>query len=248
MNILITNDDGINAPGLGKLAEMASRYGNVFVVAPDGPRSAQSMALTITIPISAKIVRRENNITWYQCSGSPADCVKLACSQLLDPAPDIILSGINHGSNTSVNVLYSGTIGAALEGAMHNVPSIGFSICDHSLDVSFDYCLPHFERVLANTIKHGLPHDVCLNVNAPVGPVKGIRLCRQSAGRWANDFTRDNAPRTVDYYWMVGDFFNTEPDESADQASVELGYITVVPIQTDMTAFSAMEHCKKIVE
>lgn len=242
--ILITNDDGIEAPGIHLLAEMASKYGEVAVVAPDGPRSAQSMALTITMPVSAKIVEKTGNITWWKCSGTPSDCVKLACSQLLDRQPDLVLSGINHGSNASVNVLYSGTIGAALEGTMHDIPSIGLSICDHSFEVSFEYCLPYFEKVVAGVCEKGLPEGVCLNVNAPVGEVKGMRVCRQAKGKWANDFTKDNAPRTIDYYWMVGDFFNTEPDTAADQASIDEGYITITPIQTDMTAYSAMKFCE----
>lgn len=243
--ILITNDDGIQAPGIKLLATMASRYGEVVVVAPDGPRSAQSSALTINTPVSASIVRQEGNITYWACSGTPADCVKLAMSQLLERKPDLVLSGINHGSNASVNILYSGTMGAAIEGTMHDIPSVGLSINDHSLEVSFEYCLPYFERIIQRVMAKGLPHDVCLNVNAPVGPVEGLRVCRQAAGRWANDFTPDNAPRAVRYFWMVGDFFNTEQgDPEADQVSMNQGYITIVPVQVDMTAYAAMDFCR----
>ena len=247
MKILITNDDGLHAPGIHVLAEMAKKFGEVVVVVPDGARSAQSMALTIMTPVSVKPLHTEDNVEWWVCSGTPADCVKLACSQLMEEQPDVILSGINHGSNASVNVLYSGTIGAALEGTMHDIPSIGFSICDHSMDVDMSFCLPLFEKVLSGVIKHGLPKGVCLNVNAPVGSVNGLRVCRQASGRWANDFTKDDAPRPWDYYWMVGDFFNTEPNEEADSASLEKGYVTIVPIQTDMTAYSALEYCKKLL-
>lgn len=244
--ILITNDDGIQAPGIQLLALMASRHGDVVVVAPDGPRSAQSSALTINYPVSAKIVSHEGNITYWSCTGTPADCVKLAMSQLLDRTPDLLISGINHGSNASVNVLYSGTMGAAIEGTMHDVPSVGLSINDHSLDVSFEYCLPYFESIVEKVLDKGLPHDVCLNVNAPVGEIKGLRVCRQAAGRWANDFTPDNAPRPVRYYWMVGDFFNTEQDDpEADQVSMSQGYITIVPVQIDMTAYQALDFCRK---
>lgn len=247
MKILITNDDGLHASGIRVLAEMAKKFGDVVIVVPDGPRSAQSMALTIMTPVSVKPLHTEDNVEWWVCSGTPADCVKLACSQLMDEQPGIILSGINHGSNASVNVLYSGTIGAALEGTMHDIPSIGFSICDHSMDVDMSFCLPLFEKVLAGVIKHGLPKGVCLNVNAPIGPVNGLRVCRQASGRWANDFTKDNAPRPWNYYWMVGDFFNTEQDEEADSASLEKGYVTIVPIQIDMTAHFALEYCKKLL-
>lgn len=243
--ILITNDDGIQAPGINLLAEMASRHGDVVVVAPDGPRSAQSSALTINFPVSARILSRKGDITYWSCTGTPADCVKLALSQLLDVTPDLVLSGINHGSNASVNVLYSGTMGAAIEGAMHGVPSVGLSINDHSLDVSFGYCLPYFESIVGKVLANGLPHDVCLNVNAPVGQVKGVRVCRQAAGRWANDFTPDAAPRPVRYFWMVGDFFDTEQDDPlADQVSINQGYITIVPVQVDMTAYSALDFCR----
>lgn len=244
--ILITNDDGIHAPGIKLLAEMAARHGEVVVVAPDSHRSAQSSALTIDHPVSAKVVRREEKITYWSCSGTPADCVKLAMSQLLEEKPDLVLSGINHGSNASVNVLYSGTMGAAIEGAMHDVPSIGFSINDHSLEVSFEYCLPYYEKILKRVLEKGLPKEISLNVNAPVGEIKGVRVCRQAAGRWANDFTLDNAPRPVKYYWMVGDFFNTEKnDPEADQVAMNEGYISIVPVQVDMTAYSAMEFCKE---
>ena len=244
--ILISNDDGIQAPGIQALAEMASRHGEVVVVAPDGPRSAQSSALTINNPVGAKMVKKEERITWWQTTGTPADCVKLAVTMLLDRKPDLILSGINHGSNASVNVIYSGTMGAAMEGAMHDVPSIGYSICDHSMEVSMEHCMPWFERILERVIEHGLPTDVCLNVNAPVGEVKGIRVCRQAQGRWANDFAPDNAPRPQRYFWMVGDFFNTENhDPEADAVAVDNGYIAIVPVQVDMTAYRALDFCKK---
>ncbi|MBQ0007505.1 MAG: 5'/3'-nucleotidase SurE [bacterium] len=243
--ILITNDDGIQAPGIQQLAKMASHHGEVVVVAPDGPRSAQSSALTINYPVSVKVVKHEDNITFWSCTGTPADCVKLAMSQLLDRTPDLVISGINHGSNASVNVLYSGTMGAAIEGAMHDVPSVGLSINDHSFDVSFQYCLPYFEKIIERVLEKGLPKDICLNVNAPVGEVKGLRVCRQASGRWANDFTPDNAPRPVKYYWMVGDFFNTEKDDpDADQVAMNDGYISIVPVQVDMTAYSAMDFCR----
>lgn len=247
MKILITNDDGIHAPGVHILAEMAKKFGDVVAVVPDGPRSAQSMALTVNTPIFAKPLHTDDGIEWWEVSGTPADCVKIAASQLVEHKPDVIISGINHGSNASVNVLYSGTVGAALEGTMHDVPSIAFSICDHSFDVDMQFCLPYFEKVLGGVLKYGLPNGVCINVNAPVGLIKGIRVCRQAFGRWANEFTKDNAPRPWNYYWMVGDFFNTENDEAGDSASLEKGYVTIVPVQVDMTSYSTLEHCKKFL-
>ena len=200
MLILITNDDGIQAKGVQTIARVAAKYGNVVVVAPNGPRSAQSSALTIEVPVSVKPIPSDvENITQFAVSGTPADCVKLAISQLLDEKPDLVISGINHGSNASINVIYSGTIGAAIEGALHGIPSIGFSLCDHDADADFEPSLPYFEQIIAKTINSGMPKDICLNVNAPKGEVKGIRACRQAEGRWANDFGKTLAPRANDY-------------------------------------------------
>ena len=216
MLILITNDDGIQAKGIQTIARVAAKYGKVVVVAPNGPRSAQSSALTIEVPVSVKPVPSDNeNITQYAVSGTPADCVKLAISQLLDEKPDLVISGINHGSNASINVIYSGTIGAAIEGALHGIPSIGFSLCDHDADADFDPSLPYFEQIIAKTINSEMPKDICLNVNAPKGEVKGIRACRQAEGRWANDFGKTPAPRANDYYWLIGDFMFLNDNEAS---------------------------------
>ena len=247
MLILITNDDGIQAKGIQIIARVAAKYGRVVVVAPNGPRSAQSSALTIEVPVSVKPVPSDvENITQYAVSGTPADCVKLAISQLLDEKPDLVISGINHGSNASINVIYSGTIGAAIEGALHGIPSIGFSLCDHDADADFEPSLPYFEQIIAKTIQSGMPKDICLNVNAPRGAVKGIRACRQAEGRWANDFGKTEAPRANDYYWLIGDFmFLNDNDMKADQCAIENGYITVVPLQFDMTAYKVLDFCKQ---
>ena len=247
MLILITNDDGIQAKGIQTIARVAAKYGNVVVVAPNGPRSAQSSALTIEVPVSVKPVPSDvENITQYAVSGTPADCVKLAISQLLDEKPDLVISGINHGSNASINVIYSGTIGAAIEGALHGIPSIGFSLCDHDADADFEPSLPYFEQIIAKTIQSGMPKDICLNVNAPKGEVKGVRACRQAEGRWANDFGKTEAPRACDYYWLIGDFmFLNDNDMKADQCAIENGYITVVPLQFDMTAYKALDFCSQ---
>ena len=245
--ILITNDDGIQAKGIQTIARVAAKYGNVVVVAPNGPRSAQSSALTIEVPVSVKPVPSDvENITQFAVSGTPADCVKLAISQLLDEKPDLVISGINHGSNASINVIYSGTIGAAIEGALHGIPSIGFLFFFHDADADFEPSLPYFEQIIAKTINSEMPKDICLNVNAPKGEVKGIRACRQAEGRWANDFGKTSAPRANDYYWLIGDFmFLNDNDMNADQCAIENGYITVVPLQFDMTAYKAIEFCKQ---
>lgn len=244
--ILVSNDDGITSPGIHRLAEMAARHGRVVVVAPDGPRSGQAASLTINVPVSAHHIPSTDGIEWWSCSGTPTDCVKLALTQLMPEQPDIVVAGINHGSNASVNVLYSGTIGAAQEGTMHDLPSIAFSITDHAMDVDFSHCLPVFEQVLVRVLMHGLPHEVLLNVNSPVGPVHGLRVCRQASGRWANDFMEDNSPRSDRFFWMVGDFFNTEQDDpEADQVSIEQGYVTAVPVRIDRTDYDSLELLKR---
>ncbi len=242
--ILITNDDGYQSKGIKTIAEIACRFGDV-VVAPDGPRSAQSSALTIEVPISSRKVEERDGFTMYTTTGTPADCVKLAVSQLLPRKPDLLVSGINHGSNASINVIYSGTIGAAIEGSLHDIPSVGFSLCDHNPDADFSHCAPYFEQIIERTLREGLPAGVTLNVNAPKGEVCGVRVCRQARGRWDGDFTQTPAPRLYDYYWLTGHFSFDDEDKSGDQAALNEGYISLVPLQVDMTAYEAIQFCKR---
>lgn len=246
--ILVTNDDGIQARGINAIAEVAALHGDVVIVAPNGPRSAQSSALTIENPVMARREQSTDDIIRYSTSGTPADCVKLAMSQLLHRKPALLISGINHGSNASVNVIYSGTIGAAIEGCQHGIPSIGFSLCNHSADADFTQAIPFFDQIITQTLaaQTPMPHNVCLNINAPVGDIKGIRVCRQAEGIWADEFIKDPAPRANDYYWMVGDFkySGDRADKTADQMALEDGYISIVPIHVDMTAYKALEYCK----
>ena len=230
------------------IAEVAARHADVVVVAPNGPRSAQSSALTIENPVMARREPNVGEIVRYSTSGTPADCVKLAMSQLLNRKPSLLISGINHGSNSSVNVIYSGTIGAAIEGCQHNMPSIGFSLCDHSADADFSHAIPFFEEIIVKALESAtpMPHNVCLNINAPVGPIKGVRVCHQGEALWADEFIKDKAPRSNDYYWMVGDFkYTGDPtDHTADQIALDAGYISVVPVHVDMTAYHALDYCR----
>lgn len=246
--ILVSNDDGYLADGINVIAECAARYGDVVMVAPDGPRSAQSSALTIELPVRVKSLPDKGSVRRFAIGGTPADCVKLAINSLLDRKPDLVVSGINHGSNAGINVVYSGTIGAAVEGALHGIPAIGFSLCDHSADADFSFALPYYEKIMADTLVslNSLPKPFCLNINAPKGPVKGVRVCRQARGSWENDFIEDNAPRTDRYFWMVGDFINLEDksDIFADQCAIEEGFISVVPLDVDFTDYSMLDFCK----
>ena len=204
--ILITNDDGIQAKGIRGLINLLASFADIWVVAPNGPRSAQSSAITVEIPVSVKPIVGVEGVTEVACSGTPTDCVKLAIDQLLPRKPDLLLSGINHGSNASINVIYSGTMGAAMEGSLHNVPSVGLSLCSHSADADFSLALPYFLDIIKQTLESGLPDGVSLNVNAPVGEIQGCRVSKQAHGRWANEFEKHDAPRLLDYYWLIGDF------------------------------------------
>lgn len=246
--ILISNDDGYQAAGVNEIAEIAAKYGDVVMAAPDGPRSAQSSALTIELPIRVKTLPDRGAVKRFAIGGTPADCIKLAVNNLLDRKPDLVISGINHGSNAGINVVYSGTIGAAIEGALHNVPALGFSLCDHSADADFSSCLPYYEEIIADTIAKldKLPKPFCLNINAPKGEIKGVKVCRQAKGSWEHDFIEDSAPRTDRYFWMVGDFINLEKSDDifADQCALEAGYISVVPLDIDFTAYNMLDFCK----
>ena len=242
--ILVTNDDGIQAKGIREITAVAERYGDVAVVAPDGPRSAQSSVLTLETPIRAVKVEEREGMVRYAVSGTPTDCVKLAVDKLITRRPALLISGINHGSNASINVIYSGTMGAAIEGCLHDIPSIGLSLWSHDKDADFSRCLPYFEEIIKKALAEPLPQGICLNVNAPRGDIKGVKVCRQADGRWANEYQQDSAPRPVPYYWLIGDFiYNTDGADGGympDQTALQEGYISVVPVHTDMTAYHVM--------
>lgn len=244
--ILITNDDGVNAPGILVLTKLMMQLGEVLVVAPDGPRSGQSNAITVNEPIKAKLIEKEEGITRYSCTGTPTDCVKLAFDSLAEKEIDLVVAGINHGSNSAINVIYSGTMGATLEGCEHGVPSIGFSLCDHAYHADFSHFEPHMLTIAKETLKNGLPENVCLNVNAPIGPLKGIRTVRQCKGRWMKEFEKRTDPHGREYYWLTGHFHNFEPDaEDTDEWSLANGYVSVVPTSIDMTAHEFIEEMKE---
>ncbi|MDR1544269.1 MAG: 5'/3'-nucleotidase SurE [Prevotellaceae bacterium] len=249
MNILVTNDDGFQSKGIKALIEIARGFGNVLVVAPDSARSAQSSALTVSMPITYNEILKEDNLRIISCSGTPADCVKLAFSRQLpdmDFEPDLVLSGINHGSNSSINIIYSGTMGAAIDAALYGKLSIGFSLCDHSLNADFSFAGEYFTEIIKNTLKNGLPYGVCLNVNAPVGKIKGVKYCRQSKGAWREEFLAYPTPYGKSCFWLTGDFINEEPHSAdTDEWALNNGYISIQPVQTDMTDYGFLENLKK---
>ncbi|MFZ1333564.1 MAG: 5'/3'-nucleotidase SurE [Flavobacteriales bacterium] len=238
--ILVTNDDGIFAPGIRTLVAEVMPYGRVIVVAPDKPQSAMGHAITIHNFLRLAKVELMDGVEAWSCSGTPVDCVKLAIYKLLGGSkPDLLVSGINHGANISINVLYSGTMSAAVEGAMEGVPSIGFSLMDHAIDADFSQVRPIIRSVTENTLKHGMSQGTCLNVNIPRNTgvaLKGLRVCRQAKANWEDEFETRLDPGNKEYYWMRGEFRSEDHGEDTDVWAVRNGYASLVPVQFDMTA------------
>ena len=240
--ILITNDDGHDARGIQVLTQLMMQLGDVVVVAPDGARSAQSNALTVTHPIRFTKLEQKEGLIRYSCTGTPTDCVKLALNEIVERRPDLIVAGINHGSNSAINVIYSGTMGAVLEGCENGILSIGFSVCDHSYDADFSIFESYVLQITRAALLNGLPHATCLNVNAPVGAIKGIRVARQCDGRWTKEYAKRTDPRGGSYFWLTGNFENHEPEaEDTDEWALDHGFISIVPTKIDLTAFEAMD-------
>lgn len=235
--ILITNDDGFLAKGIEALIESVKDLGEIIVVAPDGPRSGMSSAITSLQPLRVHLEKEEKNLKIYSCTGTPVDCVKLGISQLANRKPDIVLSGVNHGSNAAVAVLYSGTMGAALEGAIFKIPAVGFSILDHAHNADFTYTKEYIRIITKQVLEEGLPMGTCLNVNIPKGnSLKGIRICKQTPGQWIKEFLKSKDGANHDVFWLTGEFANDMPnDEMTDEWALANRYVSVVPVKVDMT-------------
>ena len=244
--ILITNDDGYQAKGINALIESVKGLGEIIVVAPDGPRSGMSSAITSIQPIRYHLIKKEADLQIYACTGTPVDCVKLGISEVLTRKPDLVISGINHGSNASICVLYSGTMGAALEGCIFKIPSIGFSLLDHGHDADFSDAMKYTRSISQKVLDEGLPLGTCLNVNIPANmQLKGTKVCRQTSGQWVDEFmlSKDGADRNV--YWLTGRFENDEPtDTTTDEWALANGYVTIVPTKIDMTDHAYIETIK----
>lgn len=240
--ILITNDDSYKSPGIAVLTKVAGEFGDVVVLAPDAPQSGQSSALTVEVPIRVFLKESRPGYKLYKTNGKPTDCVKVALNKILTQQPDFIFSGINHGSNASLNVIYSGTMGAALEGAISGIPSIGFSIMTHSWEADFTNSIPYCRQIIRQVIEHGLPEGVCLNVNFPEGEIKGIKVCRQSKGLWHKEFVSNTDPRGQEYYWLTGEYLNREPQATdTDIWALNNNYVSIVPTHCDMTAHAYLK-------
>lgn len=239
--ILITNDDGVHAPGIKALIEVASHFGDIFVVAPDSPQSGMGHAVTINNIIHIHNLSHEYDYPIYSCSGTPVDCVKVAVHNLLPRKPDLIISGINHGANSSINVIYSGTMSAAVEGAVMGIPSIGFSLCDHSYTAQFKPGLPFIAEIIEYALKSPLPAGGCLNVNIPnIEKPKGIKICRQAEAHWDEELDERKDPRGGTYFWLTGIFTVTDKSEESDEYALEQGYVSVVPVQFDLTHYTLL--------
>jgi len=235
--ILVTNDDGITAPGIRALIEVMNELGDVYVVAPDSPQSGMGHAITLdsTLHIE-KLTKNEEGQTEYSCSGTPADCVKLAVNEILERKPDLCVSGINHGANSAINVIYSGTMSAAIEAWIEGIPSIGFSSLDHSWNADFEPLKQYVRTIAKNVLENGLPDGVVLNVNFPKDGIKGIKVCRQAKANWIEEFDKRISPQGKEYYWLTGEFVNLDKGQDTDLYALETGFATVVPVQFDLTA------------
>lgn len=241
--ILITNDDGILAPGIRALINFMRSMGNVVVVAPDQPMSGTGHAITVRHPLRLHRIKEEEGYLEYSCNGTPVDCVKLGEQIVLKKKPDLLVSGINHGSNASINIIYSGTMAAVLESAIGGVPSIGFSLLDYSHHADFTACGTFVKTIAEKVLTHGLPDGVCLNVNIPAvndHEIKGIKICRQGRSRWVEEFDSRIDPHQRDYYWLTGFFEKLEENEDTDQWALDNNYVSVVPVHFDLTAHYAL--------
>ncbi len=243
-SILVINDDGVTAKGISTLAYLMKELGDVVVVAPDSPQSGMGHAITIAKPLRLEEVDIFDGIKAYQCSGTPVDCVKLAVNQVLHKKPDLLVSGINHGSNSSINVIYSGTMSAAMEGAIEGIPSIGFSYSDYSANADFTPLHKHVMTIAKQVLKNGLPKGSLLNVNFPyvsaASEIKGIKVCRQAVAKWEEKFDERLDPHKRKYYWLTGEFALNDQGEDTDEWALRNGYVSVVPVQFDLTAYHAI--------
>lgn len=245
--ILISNDDGYQSKGLESLIEMTKEFGRILVCAPDSARSGFSCAFSATSPLQLQLKSKQPGVEVWACNGTPVDCVKIALDQLCNgERPDMVIGGINHGDNSSVNTHYSGTMGVAREGCMKYIPSVAFSLCDHSPNADFSKMAPFVKYITRKILEEGLPKGVCLNVNFPlVECYKGIKACRMAEGTWSKEVVKCRHPRNYDYYWMIGEYTNDEPlAEDTDSWALNHGYVAITPTRIDITDYQMIEQIK----
>ena len=241
--ILVTNDDGIHAPGIRALVEAVKGLGKVVVVAPDKPQSGMGHAITINDPLRLKKVDDFDGIEAYSCSGTPVDCVKLAKDKILHKKPALCVSGINHGSNSSINIIYSGTMSAAMEAGIEGIPAVGFSLLNYSHEADFTGAALYAKLIAEQILEFGLPPSTLLNVNIPYLPaaeIKGIRICRQATAKWEEEYDERFDPTGRKYYWLTGKFVNYDKGNDTDEWALTHGFVSAVPVQFDLTAHHAI--------
>ena len=240
--ILISNDDGYQAKGIRSLIAMLEDMADIIVCAPDSARSGFSCAFSATTPLTLTLREQREGVSVYSCNGAPVDCVKMALQNICERRPDMIIGGINHGDNASVNAHYSGTMGVTIEGCLKYIPSVAYSLCDHREDADFEPLRPYVRKFTEKVLKEGLPKGICLNVNFPVTQqFKGVKVCRMGFGSWQNETVQCHHPRGYDYWWMVGHYHNDEPGATdTDRWALDHGYVAITPTQIDLTAYAFM--------
>ena len=247
--ILLTNDDGLYAGGLKTLLEVMEEFGKVVLISTTESMSGMSQALTVKTPLRVKILEENEKHIVYACNGTPTDCVKIAISQLLNRKPDWVVSGINHGSNSSSSVLYSGTMAAAIEGCLYGITSVGFSLTTHSRSADFSACKKYVRTVMQMLTQKPLPQGICLNVNIPnveADKIRGMKICRHAKGSWEEEFEKRKDPTGKTYYWLTGVYVNHEPDATdTDEWALANNYVSVAPVSVDMTAYEYLETMKE---
>lgn len=244
--ILVCNDDGIFSQGIRALAEVADEFGDVEIVAPDRQQSAVGHAITVSTPLRSRAFQIDGRFSGQAVNGTPADCIKLAHNQLLKRKPDLIVSGINHGSNAGINILYSGTVSAATEGTILGYPSIAVSCTDFDEDADLKGAQDAARKVIGYVLNHGLPRGVTLNLNIPAGPLKGVKWTRQANSRYVEEFEGRIDPHNNSYYWLTGKFQNLEENDDNDISVLESGFASLTPIQYDLTSYSLLRELEKI--
>ena len=243
--IFLTNDDSYLSKGFRAAVELASEFGDVITIAPERVQSGMSQAITINMPLFLREVERREGVEIYAFSGTPVDCAKVAFDHILaNRKVDLVLSGINHGSNAAVNVMYSGTMGAAIEGSFYNIPSLGLSLDDHAADADFRGAVKYGRKIIASLLEHAeqLPRPLCLNVNFPDSPsYAGVKVCRQAMGRWANEWGSHQHPRGGEWWWLTGEFALEENDPSADRVALDNNYVAITPTTIDFTDYRLLQ-------
>lgn len=247
--ILVTNDDGIMAPGIRKLVGIMNTIGDVIVVAPNSPQSGKGHAITINSTLSFGELNLDGIQKDFSCSGTPVDCVKIALDKILPRRPDLLVSGINHGSNSSINVIYSGTMSAAVEAGVEGLPAIGFSLCDLKWEADFDQAEDFIKDIVLKTLENPMPRGIVLNINIPdlkKEEIKGIKICKQADAKWEESFDERINPHGRKYYWLTGYFNNMDKSADADETALANGYISIVPVKFDLTAYEYIQELNRI--